>query len=160
MKKSDIKEIGLYKVRIQNALLKSENIRDVVLGDTSGLQSKDTISRFRKHVKSHLFIDDTIEGVETYIFFDVYVPDLRSKTKGVKVVIYAICNREILENYSKEGYYGNRADILSEMIEETLLDEDIIKEFGIGDIELESVDIYNSTSFYGRIMVFNSVNFR
>lgn len=159
MKKSDIKEIGLYKVRIKNALLKSDNIRDVVLGD-SGSQSIESISRFKQHVKSHMFIDDTINDVGTFIFFDVLLPDLRTKTKSVKVIIYAICHRDILENYNKDEYYGNRADILSEMIEETLLDERIIKEFGIGDIELESVDIYNSTSFYGRIMVFNSVNFR
>ena len=46
------------------------------------------------------------------------------------------------------------------MIEETLLDEDIVKEFGIGDLELDNVDIYNSTTFYGRILTFSVNNFR
>ena len=75
-------------------------------------------------------------------------------------MIYAICHRDILEDYVKEGYYGNRADILSEMIEETLLDDSIVKKFGIGDLSLDNVDIYNSVTFYGCIMSFSVRNFR
>ena len=160
MRKFGTKERGLYKTRISNALLKSNNIKEIILGDTSELKPKEILTKFKNHVNSHLFIDETIKDTSTYIFFDVVMPQLRPQTKSIQLYVYAICHRDILENYQKEGYYGNRADILSEMIEETLLDEDIVKEFGIGDLELDNVDIYNSTTFYGCIMVFSVHNFR
>lgn len=154
------KERGIYKTRILNAMLQSDNIKDIVLGDTSEMQSKEIMTKFKNHVNSHLFIDETIKDTSTYIFFDVIMPKMRPQVKSIQVLIYAICHRDILENYNKEGYYGNRADILSEMIEETLLDSNIVKKFGIGDLELDNVDIYNSTTFYGCIMSFSVHNFR
>ena len=154
------KERGIYKTRILNALLQSNNIKDIVIGDTSGMSTKDVIAKFKNHVNSHLFIDETIKDTSTYIFFDVIMPKLRPQVKSIQILIYAICHRDILENYTKDGYFGNRADILSEMIEETLLDNSIVKKFGIGDLELDNVDIYNSTTFYGCIMSFSIHNFR
>lgn len=160
MRKLTIKELGLYKNRILNALLKSDNIKDLVLGDTVGLKPKEVLTEFQEHVNSHLFIDDTIKDTSTYVFFDVILPRMRPQVKNIQVLMYAICHRDILENYNKENYYGNRADILAEMIEETLLDENVVKEFGIGDLELDNVDIYNTTAFYGRILSFSVNNFR
>jgi len=160
MRESTTKERGIYKTRISNALLQSNNIKEIILGDTSELTPKELLSKFQKHVNSHLFIDETIKDTTTYIFFDVIMPELRPQTKIIQVLIYAICHRDILEDYVKEGYYGNRADILSEMIEETLLDDSIVKKFGIGDLSLDNVDIYNSVTFYGCIMSFSVRNFR
>ena len=160
MRKLTIKELGLYKNRILNALLKSDNIKDLVLGDTVGLKQKEVLTEFQEHVNSHLFIDDTIKDTSTYVFFDVILPRMRPQVKNIQVLMYVICHRDILENYNKENYYGNRADILAEMIEETLLDENVVKEFGIGDLELDNVDIYNTTAFYGRILSFSVNNFR
>lgn len=160
MGKINIKELGIYKTRILNALLKSDDIKDLILGDNCDVNTKESLFEFKSHVNSHLFIDDTIKDTSTYIFFDVILPKMRPQVKSIQIYIYAICHRDILENYTKEKYYGNRADILSEMIEETLLDEDIVKEFGIGDLELDNVDIYNSSTFYGRILTFSVNNFR
>lgn len=160
MRESTTKERGIYKTRISNALLQSNNIKEIILGDTRELTPKELLSKFQKHVNSHLFIDETIKDTTTYIFFDVIMPELRPQTKTIQVLIYAICHRDILEDYVKEGYYGNRADILSEMIEETLLDDSIVKKFGIGDLSLDNVDIYNSVTFYGCIMSFSVRNFR
>lgn len=160
MRESTTKERGIYKTRISNALLQSNNIKEIILGDTSELTPKELLSKFQKHVNSHLFIDETIKDTTTYIFFDVIMPELRPQTKTIQVLIYAICHRDILEDYVKEGYYGNRADILSEMIEETLLDDSLVKKFGIGDLSLDNVDIYNSVTFYGCIMSFSVRNFR
>ena len=154
------KERGIYKTRVANALLKSDNIKDLILGDTSGMKQSDVIKNFKEHVKSHLFIDETIKETESFIFFDVIMPRMRPQVKSVQILMYAICHRDILENYAKDGYYGNRADILSEMIEEVLLDDNIVKDFGIGDLELDNVDIYNSSTFYGCIMSFSVHNFR
>ena len=111
-RKLTTKELGLYKTRISNALLKSDNIKELMFGDTSNLKPKDLLSEFKDHVNSHLFVDDTIKDTSTYIFFDVSMPRMRPQVKNIEIYIWAICHRDILENYTKEGYYGNRVDIL------------------------------------------------
>lgn len=154
-------ERGLFKVNINNALFQSENIRDVLLGDTSDVGSKAELYKlFKEQVYSHLFVDDIITETKSYIFYDVVFPRIHAQIKTCQVLLYAISHRKILDTYSKPGYYGNRSDILSQMIEETLLDEDVCKEFGIGELTLGSIDIYNSNKFYGCIMTFSVPNFR
>ena len=116
---------------------------------------------FKEQVKSHLFIDDTITDAKTFIFYDIRFPYMRAQTKTCQVIMYVMCHRNILETYTKEGYYGDRVDILSQMIEDTLInDEATANSFGIGSLSLDSIDIYNSLRFYGCIMTFNVPNFR
>lgn len=164
MKKSkNTKERGLFKDEIHSALYKNNDIVELVLGDNlkDCKSASDKRNLFKKHVKSHLFIDDTIEDTDTYIFYDVLMPHLGENLKECKVVLYAICHRDILDNYTKEGYPGNRADILSQMIEDCLVnDYDVANSFGIGGLSLDSVGIYNSKRFYGCIMNFSVPNFR
>ena len=160
-RKKTTAERGKFKQEITSALYKSADIRDLLLGDTSGMSTSDKQKSFRKHVKSHLFIDDTIEETDSFIFYDVRLPDLAAQIKDCQVVLYAICHRDILDDYVKEGYFGNRADILSQMIEDCLInDEEVSNSFGIGKLSLDSVDLYNATRFYGVVMIFNVPDFR
>lgn len=160
-RKKTTAERGKFKQEITSALYKSADIRDLLLGDTSGMSTSDKQKSFRKHVKSHLFIDDTIEETDSFIFYDVRLPDLAAQIKDCQVILYAICHRDILDDYVKEGYFGNRADILSQMIEDCLInDEEVSNSFGIGKLSLDSVDLYNATRFYGVVMIFNVPDFR
>lgn len=161
MRKKTTAERGKFKKNIHEALYNSNDIKELLLGDISGMSASDKQKLFRKHVKSHLFIDDTIEETDSYIFYDVRLPDLTAQIKNCQVVLYAICHRDILDDYVKEGYFGNRADVLSQMIEECLINnEEVINKFGIGELSLDSVDLYNATRFYGVVMIFNVPDFR
>lgn len=81
--------------------------------------------------------------------------------KNCHVVVYALCHKDILENYYKKGYLGNRIDILCQMIEETFLDPSIIRQYGIGKLDLKDVKLYNDQKkFYGKILDFEVPNFR
>ena len=160
-RKKTTAERGKFKQESTSALYKSADIRDLLLGDTSGMSTSDKQKSFRKHVKSHLFIDDTIEETDSFIFYDVRLPDLAAQIKDCQVILYAICHRDLLDDYVKEGYFGNRADILSQMIEDCLInDEEVANSFGIGKLSLDSVDLYNATRFYGVVMIFNVPDFR
>ena len=153
------KERGLFKTKISSALY-NENILELILGDTSGMSPTDLIKGFKDHVKSHLFIDDTIIDAGTYIYYDVAIPVIKPTTKICIIKMWDICHRDILDTYYKDGYYGNRTDILSEMIEETLLDSVVANKFGIGELSLDSVEPYNSVRFYGAILTFSVNTFR
>lgn len=152
---------GIYKQKIHDALYKSNEIIELLSDDAGNMSIGDKQKLFNKHVKSHLFIDDTIEETDSFIYYDVRLPNLRQNIKNCQVVLYAVCHRDILDNYVKEGYYGNRADILSQMIEDCLInDEEVANSFGIGKLSLDSVDIYNAIKFYGAVMTFNIPDFR
>ena len=45
-RKLTTKELGLYKTRISNALLKSDDIKELMFGDTSNLSQKDFLLEF------------------------------------------------------------------------------------------------------------------
>ena len=152
---------GKFKELIHSELYKSKEIRDLILGDTEELSSKEIQNKFKEHVMSHLFIDDLITQTETYIYYDVYFPALHTQVKNCRVLMYLICHRDILDNYNVDGYYGNRTDVLSEMVENVLINnEEIIRSFGIGKLLLSSVEPYNSRNFYGCILTFDVSDFR
>jgi len=154
-----IKARGVYKTKIHSALFNTK-ILEVILDNFSTKTDAEKIAGFKTHVKSHLFVDETVVDAGTYVFYDVIIPSFSTRLKDCKIKMWAICHRDIIDTFSKDGYYGNRADILSEMIEEVLLDDSVVDNFGIGKINLESVDIYNSYKFYGTILTFNICDFR
>ena len=155
-----IKERGLFKDKIKNMLFLSSNVMKVLFEDYGNMTVKQKREKFFKQVKSHLFIDDTLTEKSTYIFFDIVVQNIASQTKECKIVMYLVCHRDLLDDFELEGYYGNRADILSQAVEEALLNTENAKQFGIGDLLLSSVDVYNSKDYYGVQMIFDTKCFR
>ena len=155
-----IKERGLYKENIKSILFRNENVMRVLFDDYDNLNAKQRMIAFKNNVKSHLFIDDTLEDKESFIFFDVVIPNLAPQIKTCKIVLFTICHRELLDDYYFDGYYGNRADILSEVVEEALCNPDNAKQFGIGELTLEGVDIYNTDNYYGVNLIFKAECFR
>ena len=155
------KDRGKNKMEVAAALYRNKGIKKLLLGNTEDKSPSEVRELFQKHVKSHLFVDDTITDTDTFIFYDIALPRIYSNTKDVKIILYAICHRDILDGYSEEGYYGNRADILTQLIEECIVaDKEIVNNFGIGKLSLESVQPYNDRRFYGYEMIFGVPNFR
>ena len=154
-------ELGKFKEEIHSALYKNADICNLLLGDEITDSPSKKRELFKEHVKSHLFIDDTIQEAGSYIFYDVVAPTIHSNIKNCYVYMYLICHRDILDNYSRDGYFGNRADILCQMVEDALInDPEVANSFGIGELTLDSIDIYNATRFYGRYVRFGVPNFR
>ena len=158
--KNRIIELGRYKEIITKALFKDDNVRSLIVNN-DGLTKKEQLDIFKKHVKSHLFIDDTITDESTYIFYDIRCPKFGTTIKDVVVIMYVICHRETLDDISIDGFYGNRVDILSEMVTDAIVENEYVSnQFGIGELDLSGIDIYNSKRFYGRILTFSVPNFR
>lgn len=152
-----IKDRGQFKSNIKKCLYKNENLRQILF---DGEDKKVTPQLFSERVKSHLFLDDILTEKKSYIFFDVICPQFTAQIKEIKIIMYVICHRTILDTYTqKEGFYGNHADALSQAVEEALITENS-KEFGIGDLQLESVDLYNGNEYYGTQLIFNVPTFR
>lgn len=160
-KRKTCAERGKFKEEISTALFKSDEIKELLLGDLTGLSASALRDKFKEHVKSHLFIDDTIKETDTFIFYDVSMPYMHTQVKTCRVVMYLITHRDILDTYERDGYPGNRIDILAQMVEDVLINnENTSRSFGIGQLTLDSIEPYNSTHFYGCMMAFSVPNFR
>ena len=88
----------------------------------------------------------------TYIFYEVVSPEIGAQLKEARLVLYAICHCDLLDKDipKVEGdYIGNRADVLSQIVEDTLENDTELNKFGIGKFDLESIEVYNSASYYG-----------
>lgn len=154
-------ERGKFKEDIHAALYKSNDIKELLIGNISGMSSSEIQKEFLKYVKSHLFIDDTIEDTCSFIFYDIVLPSIRPNIKTCQIIMYVICHRDILDDYYKEGYFGNRADALTQMVENVLInDKEVSRSFGIGELTLDSVEPYNSLRFYGAVLRFSAPTFR
>ena len=160
-KHKDTSERGKYKTKIHNALYHSDGIKEILLGDVSDKSASEIRKLFKQHVQSHLFIDEVIKETHSYIFYDVATTYMRENIKQCSIMMYVVCHRDILDTYSKEGYYGNRADILTQMVEDCLInDEKVVRDFGIGDLKLDSIEPFNGRYLYGYLMSFSVPNFR
>lgn len=155
-----IKERGLIKENVKSILFRNENVMRVMFDNYDDMKPKQRMTAFNDHCKSHLFIDGTLEGEEVFIFFDVVIPEVQAQIKECKIIMYLACHRDLLDNFGLDGYYGNRTDILSQAVEEALLDPENAKTFGIGDLVLENVDIYNNSEYYGVNMIYSVKCFR
>ena len=152
-----IKDRGQFKSNVKKCLYKNENLRQFLF---DGENTTITPRLFSERVKSHLFVDEILTEKKSYIFFDVVCPQFSTHIKEMKIVMYVICHRAILDDYTqREGYCGNRADALSQAVEEALI-TDGAKEFGIGDLQLEGVDCFNGKDYYGTYLSFNVLSFR
>jgi len=162
MKKKRItSELGDFKAIIGNALLSSSDIKRIVIGDTTGMSGREIIIKFKEHVKGHLFVEDTITDAGSYIFYDVTFNEFSENLKNCEVIIYAISHRDIIDDYDNGDYPGNLVDVLSQMVEDALLnDDDVVNQFGIGELRLIGVEIYNAKRFYGHVLTFTVPAFR
>lgn len=154
-------ERAKFKREINKALFADSDIRTLLIGDTTNLTDEQIRQEFKEHVFSHLFIDDTIEIADTFIFYDVVFPRLRPNVKQCQVHMYLICHREILDSIESDKYYGDRVDVLTQMVENALINnQDTVHRFGIGELQIDSIEIYNALRFYGTHLIFSVPNFR
>lgn len=154
-----IKELGTFKDLINPILYSSQNIREIILGN-SPLSESEQLHGLSHRIFSHLYTDDVMLEAATYIFYDVVIPRVGNTVKTCKLIVYCICHKDIINNFTKQGYYGNRADALAQMVEEVFTDPEIIRQYGIGKLNLTNIDIYrDQRKMYGRILTFEVPTF-
>ena len=162
-----LKELGKYKDRLYSVLAGDNKICGLLLGENYKNEIDDIDAKLEKYIFPHLYAEPTITDSDSYIFFETYIPKANSNIKTMKIIIQAVCHKNIARYKEKQnGYYGPRYDVLAQYIEEILCPDNKelikkrIKQFGIGRLELQNVDIFLTTDFVGRILTFITPDFR
>ncbi len=156
-----LKELGTYKQQIISALSTSEDIKKLLLGENYENEDYEVDDELKKYIYPFLFTEGTQTNVQTYIFVEIFVPNLGNSVKDVKVIVQILSHRVQIA-YQKDGYIGTRPDICTQMIEEVLIEnKEVSQKFGIGKLTLTGVGILDTyTEYYGRILTFEVPNFR
>lgn len=156
MNESVLKDIGIYKNRLISLLLESPDILELMLGKE--YTEIDVENIVYKQIFPYLYVDDTQTSVKTFLCFDVGVARVPTATiKDIKIIMRIYCHKDCMR-YSKNGYLGTRADILSDMIERQLGDS---YRFGVGRLQLESVlPIYLEKTYYGKEIIYTTPDFK
>lgn len=149
-------DIGKYKKEIISTLVENEDIAKLILGNK---YNKETASEdlLYEHIFPYLYVDDVQEHTDSYICVEIDVPRTMGATfKQMNVIVWCYCHKDIMK-YSKKGYSGTRADILTTMVDDLL---NTSREFGVGRLMLTSNNYMKPhTNYYGRALVYSCPEF-
>lgn len=150
-----LEELGTYKQTILSKLRTSIEVQEILLGDNYDEEIVDEL--LDEHIYPFLYVPDTQTKVKTYVCADVTVPKAQNfSIKNLEIIIYVFCHKS-LTKYKKAGSVGTRTDILSDVIDKML---DTSRDFGIGRLKLESVNLFISEkTYYGRILTYSASDF-
>lgn len=110
------------------------------------------------------YLDGTIPDNRSAIFIETFVSDLKNRyIKTIRVDVSIISHKDAVSiseadktYFNNIGVYGNRVDCACQVINSALLDPDISKLFGIGDISMvenNPIRLYMpNDKFYGKVI--------
>lgn len=145
------------------------DIEDVLLGGTWNINGEEISEQ--GHIFDYNFVDDTISDTRTYIFvetdidtivdsmfsmFNLYVCIFSHKT----LVRLSDKTTPTLQDVIKDGYYGNRVDVLCDAVDRLLNGN---KTFGIGKVNPASrghLTLYSpNNKYYGKCLKYTVNNY-
>ena len=151
-----LKDIGTYKNRLLSAIIQSEDVCETILG--KDYDDTDVDEQLIYHnIFPYLYIDETQTKQESYICIEVDVPRTMDLAyKDMRIIVWCYCHKGIMK-YSKKGYLGTRADILSDMVDRFLNSSN---DFGLGRLKLQSSTYFSpSKDYYGRQLIYSCPEF-
>lgn len=162
-----IQKLGEYKHHLSSIFTKDEKICRLLLGENDNEDMTNPSSELENYILPHLYVEPAAPAQKSFLCFETYMTKATPAVKTIKIVIQAVCHKDILSYDQKpSGYYGTRYDVLSQYAEELLCPEDkearqnIIKQFGIGGLELQEIDVFSTDNYVGRTMTFLIPTFR
>ena len=157
-------ELGRWKQQIAIELAKDKNIQEILLPDPDPKYDiEDQLLGNLKlglpgHIFKHEYIPGTQEEAKSFIYMETVIPKVKNtSTFSVYLYVYPFCHKSLIDNYSRTGSFGTRADILSSDVDKILNGNN---DLGIGPMELISVERYTpAQNYYGRVLVYSNPTF-
>lgn len=157
---------------IKKDLSTNADIQDLMLGyDYSDPMDKDAYLLSNDYIVDNLFVDSTQTDTKSYICIDAIIMKSTNKLNQYAVTMYVFMHNAKLElspteqaKYIKKGYYGNRLNIMIDVIIRSIYDN--FENVGVGNINLVtsrpmSYFQPSSTSpYYGKTLNFEVYDFK
>lgn len=158
-----LEELGRYKEDVLKFILKDRDIIDAL--NLKHLEFEEDIydEVIYKNVFPYLFAKSTGSDMRNETKCYICVETIAHKTekkkiKTMRLIVRVFSNIKLLP-YKRKGFYGNRVDILCDMLDRKLEGSRDF-DFSIGEMTLTTTSIYQpSNDYYGRELVFDVTSF-
>lgn len=140
-----------YKTELLSTLTGSADICELLL-NSSTYTADDVNNLMYTQVFPYLYSDESQTDVLPYLCIEVDITKAPTNTvKDMQLTIWAYCHKDDMK-YSKEGYFGTKADILSDMVERSLRESN---KSGIETLKLQSVtNLSPNEKYYGKQLIY------
>lgn len=154
MAETMLRDLGSYKNSIITVLKKNSDLMECLLGNNYTDEQVDEI--VYKQIYPYLYADETLTETKSYIGIELDPSGQTGTIKDSKLIIWVYCHKATMK-YSKNGYTGTRADILSDMVDRTIREMDL----GIGKPQFLSAKyFFPMAEYYGRALLYNIPDFK
>lgn len=149
-------DLTKYKEIIISKITQSQDIKNIILS-ANGSEGLPNEPLLYSNIFPYLHTPGTQTDLKTYICVDCIVSKIINPSiKEIKVIINVFSHKDTIK-YSDTDISKTKPDIISNMLD-TLLNSS--REFGIGKLSLESVDLYNLQNvYYGKILTYKCAEF-
>ena len=140
-----LEELYEYKNKIMKMLCENENIVKLI----TGKDGIDGLTLPYSHIYPFEFIPETVKEDDTFICFDVDIPEVTSEVVYKPVIYFwAFCHKDALR--LPQG--GSRTDALSAEIDQMFNGN---RELGMGELNLRAVERFAPIKdFQGRVLAY------
>lgn len=181
-------EFGAFKDTLRLLFMNDEIITNLVMPELDNSQftyeqnwkgGKYTKNRFGHsckevlvgHCFTHPYVEDTVTDTRSFICIETIYPNTYNPTfKDISLQIYIYSHHDILDlsdeeyqNYMKQGFAGNRCDMIMMAINRLMFNKDVCRDFGIGKVSFSERYPINThvpnNKYYGRILNYNVKDF-
>ena len=151
-----IEYLTIYKETIISKLTQSQNIKDLILS-SNGVNNLPDNELLYNYIFPYLYNPEIQSEIKTGICLDSVVSKIINSTVNeIKIIINVFSHKDGMK-HSDTDISKTNPDIISEKIHDML---SYSREFGIGKLSLESVDLFNlQNTYYGKTLNYKCAEF-
>ena len=158
MAQSVARDLAYIKATVISRLLKSDEFTKVMLRKEDFTDAERYDMEY-KQVFDYPYVDGTQEEVMPFVCVETVCRGTNRTVKSMNLYIWIFVHRNCMKmDKTCTSYGGNRADVLTDIIERLLRDSD---DLGIGKPSLDNID-YTApqSSYYGRELKYSIPDFK
>ena len=158
MAKSVARDLAFVKSKVISRLLESDEFAKVMLRKDDFTDDEKNDMEY-KQVFDYPYVDGTQEEVMPFVCVETVCRGTNRTVKSMDLYIWIFVHRDCMQMESNvKSYMGNRADVLTDIIERLLRDSD---DLGIGKPSLDDISYtVPQSSYYGRQLKYSIPDFK
>ena len=156
-----LKELGKYKEQLLSLFKGDENIRRLLLSETTSADTGTTGTELDTYIVPHLYVKPSEPLSGCYLYFDTAVSRWEGTVKTMQITLQTICSSDRLTlTEDIPDTYGLRYDILADYVSSALCPaqkeeaRNRLKQFGIGISSLQKTEHFTEDNMFGHTLIY------
>lgn len=156
-----LKELGKYKEQLLSLFKSDENIRRLLLSQSTSADTGTTETELDAYIVPHLYVKPSEPLTGCYLYFDTAVSGMDGAVKTLQITLQTICSADQLTlTEDIPDTYGLRYDILADYVSSVLCPatkeeaRNRLRQFGIGIPSLQKTEHFTEDNMFGHVLIY------